>query len=266
MCRVTHDKTTCPRPRGFKLVFVKILRNFATSPIDEHMRITKLHYVFSFIFILFIGLSEPGFAQKKGKITKGLATWYGARYHGKKTTSGEVYNKNGMTAAHLTLPFGTQVKVTNPETKQSVIVRINDRGPFGNKKRIIDLSEAAARKIKIYQHGEAPVIVEILSATAWLDEGKSRMLAQAPVSAPENTIVPAYIVQAVAFPEIGQATEVNSLAQPLAIAPEETLENERKIEQVDAEQFANGADDEDLNDRLGRKNLNNFVRHIFGAS
>jgi len=68
-----------------------------------------------------------------------------------------------MTAAHPTLPFGTKVKVTNAKTNQSVIVRINDRGPFGKKGCIIDLSEAAARKIKLFNHGYGKVIVQVLS-------------------------------------------------------------------------------------------------------
>jgi len=69
-----------------------------------------------------------------------------------------------MTAAHPSLPFGTKVKVTNAVTKKSVIVRINDRGPFGKKGYIIDLSEAAARKIELYRNGLGKVIVQILSS------------------------------------------------------------------------------------------------------
>ncbi|KAA5539817.1 septal ring lytic transglycosylase RlpA family protein [Adhaeribacter rhizoryzae] len=216
------------------------------------MRITKLHYVFSFLFILFIGLSQPGFAQKKGKIQKGLATWYGIQYHGKKTSSGEVYNKNRMTAAHPTLPFGTKVKVTNSITKKSVIVRVNDRGPFGNKQRIIDLSEAAARKIKIYHHGEAQVIVEVLSVSYLMEVDKENLLAQAPAFAPENAtntnIIPAYVIQA--------------LEQPLM--PKRAYE--LKVSPADLEQFASGVEDEELNSQLGKKGINNFVKQLFGAS
>ncbi|PIQ22502.1 MAG: septal ring lytic transglycosylase RlpA family lipoprotein [Cytophagales bacterium CG18_big_fil_WC_8_21_14_2_50_42_9] len=127
------------------------------------MRINKLHYVFSFIFILFLNLHQPGYAQKKGTIQKGSATWYGSQYHGQKTSSGEVYNKNRLTAAHPSLPFGTQVKVTNAVNNQSVVVRINDRGPFGKKGYIIDLSEAAARKIALRNAGYGKVTVQVLS-------------------------------------------------------------------------------------------------------
>jgi len=127
------------------------------------MRINKLHYVFSFIFILFLNLHQPGYAQEKGTIQKGSATWYGSQYHGQKTSSGEVYNKNRLTAAHPSLPFGTQVKVTNAINNQSVVVRINDRGPFGKKGYIIDLSEAAARKIALRNAGYGKVTVQVLS-------------------------------------------------------------------------------------------------------
>lgn len=225
------------------------------------MRTTKLHYVFSFIFILSICISAPVNAQKKGRFQKGLATWYGAKYHGKKTTSGEVYNKNKMTAAHPTLPFGTKVKVTNPLNKKSVIVRINDRGPFGNKNRIIDLSEAAARKIKVYQDGEARVTVEVLSATAWLEADKKRVLARIPASAPDKTnhpaSLPGYVIQAGTFS--GWALE-----PPLAIEP--PFEYPSEGNQPAPSPFATRTPDEELKDSENKKGINVFVRHLFGAS
>ena len=127
------------------------------------MRKQNLHYVFSFIFLLFIGLNAPLLAQETGQIQEGSATWYGSRYHGKRTSSGEIFNKNRLTAAHPSLPFGTKVKVTHAGTNKTVVVRINDRGPFGTKGHIIDLSEAAARKIGLYQSGYAQVNVEVVS-------------------------------------------------------------------------------------------------------
>ena len=147
-----------------------MVRKFVPSPIDENMRIPKLHYVFSLILILFTCLSEAGYAQEKGKVQKGSATWYGSKYHGRRTTSGEIYNKNQMTAAHPTLPFGTKVKVTNTVSHKSVIVRINDRGPFGKKGHIIDLSEAAARKIDLYRYGYGKVTVQVLPAGAIIEK------------------------------------------------------------------------------------------------
>nr|WP_279231558.1 septal ring lytic transglycosylase RlpA family protein [Thermus thalpophilus] len=77
---------------------------------------------------------------------EGLAVWYGPGFHGKRTASGEVYNMHALTAAHPSLPFGTRVRVTNLKNGRSVVVRINDRGPFGGR-YIIDLSYAAAKAI-----------------------------------------------------------------------------------------------------------------------
>jgi len=89
-------------------------------------------------------------------IQTGVASWYGPGFHGKKTANGEKFNKNRLTAAHKTLPFNTLVKVINTENGKSVTVRINDRGPYA-KDRIIDLSEAAAKKIGITKTGTANV-------------------------------------------------------------------------------------------------------------
>jgi rare lipoprotein A len=92
----------------------------------------------------------------------GLASWYGPKFHGKLTASGEVFNQEKFTAAHRTLPWGSRVKVTNLANGKSVDVRINDRGPFG-KGRIIDVSRAAARALDIVGRGITTVRVEWLS-------------------------------------------------------------------------------------------------------
>jgi len=81
-------------------------------------------------------------------VQSGGASWYGPGFHGRKTANGERFNTHAMTAAHRSLPFGTRVKVTNHRTGNSVVVRINDRGPFVGG-RIIDLSQASARAIGI---------------------------------------------------------------------------------------------------------------------
>ena len=101
-------------------------------------------------------------APRPGYTETGYASWYGDPYHGRRAANGEIYDKNKWTAAHLTLPFGTQVKVNNLENNQSVVVRITDRGPFV-KGRIIDLSLAAARDIRMVGPGTALVRLEILS-------------------------------------------------------------------------------------------------------
>ncbi len=91
----------------------------------------------------------------------GKASWYGGGFHGRKTANGETYNMNALTAAHRSLPFGTLVRVTNTRSGSSVVVRINDRGPFVGG-RIIDLSRAAASQIGLTSSGVASVKVAVL--------------------------------------------------------------------------------------------------------
>jgi rare lipoprotein A len=102
--------------------------------------------------------------------TTGLASWYGPPYHNRKASNGEIFNMNAMTAASLTLPLGTIVRVTNVKTGDSALVRINDRGPFVAG-RILDLSMAAAKKIDLWRAGVAQVRLEVLKAPSPLDTG-----------------------------------------------------------------------------------------------
>ncbi|MEO1959060.1 MAG: septal ring lytic transglycosylase RlpA family protein [Nautiliaceae bacterium] len=96
-----------------------------------------------------------------GWTQEGLASWYGPNFHGKLTSNGEIYNMYAFTAAHKTLPMGTIVKVTNLNNGKSVIVRINDRGPFV-RDRIIDLSYVAGKVIGLDKTGIAPVRLKVL--------------------------------------------------------------------------------------------------------
>ncbi len=91
----------------------------------------------------------------------GLASWYGPGFHGNRSASGEVFNQNSMTAAHRSLPFGTQVRVTNLNNGRAVVVRINDRGPF-TRGRVIDLAAGAAQVIGLTNSGVAPVSLEVM--------------------------------------------------------------------------------------------------------
>jgi rare lipoprotein A len=97
-----------------------------------------------------------------GYTEEGNASWYGAPFHGRRASNGEVYDMYKLTAAHRTLPFETIVRVTNMGNSKSTIVRITDRGPFVDN-RIIDLSLAAAREIESVGPGVVPVRVEVLS-------------------------------------------------------------------------------------------------------
>lgn len=94
--------------------------------------------------------------SSKDHVERGLASWYGAKFHGRRTSSGEVYDMHQMTAAHKTLPLPSYVQVTNLDNQRSIVVRVNDRGPF-HRGRIIDLSQAAANKLGILKAGTARV-------------------------------------------------------------------------------------------------------------
>jgi rare lipoprotein A len=100
----------------------------------------------------------------------GMASWYGAPYHNRRGSNGEIYDMNAMTAAHLTLPLGSIARITNVKTGHSAVVRITDRGPFVEG-RIVDLSLAAAKALDVYLPGTAKVRLEVLQAPVPLDTG-----------------------------------------------------------------------------------------------
>lgn len=97
----------------------------------------------------------------KQEEVQGVASWYGDRFQGRRTANGESFDMHQMTAAHKTFPFNTVVRVIRADTRQNVIVRINDRGPF-SQGRVIDLSKAAANEIEMIRTGTAEVELEIL--------------------------------------------------------------------------------------------------------
>jgi len=98
----------------------------------------------------------------EGYVERGTASWYGTKFHGRRTSSGEPYDMHAMTAAHKTLPLPTYVRVTHLENGRSIIVRVNDRGPFVDD-RIIDLSYMAAQRLDMADAGTAPVEVKALT-------------------------------------------------------------------------------------------------------
>ena len=104
------------------------------------------------------GVAADGPADEDRVIAKGLASWYGGKFHGRRTASGEIYDKTAFTAAHKTLPFGTLVRVKSLRTGKEVVVRINDRGPHV-KNRVIDLSGAAASALGMKSRGVATVVL-----------------------------------------------------------------------------------------------------------
>lgn len=122
-----------------------------------------------FITTLLFSITLTTHAQKL-QTFKGAASYYSSRMHGHMTASGEKYDKEAYTCAHRTLPFGTILRVTNLRNDSVVLVKVNDRGPYG-RGRVIDLSTAAARRLDILQHGVAQVKVEVLPSELeiWLE-------------------------------------------------------------------------------------------------
>ncbi len=114
-------------------------------------------------------LSVPE-GTKPLSVETGKASWYGAPYHNRRSSNGQIYDMNQLTAAHLTLPLGSTVRVTNLKTGHSTIVRITDRGPFV-KGRIVDLSLAAAKQADVWKAGVAPVRLEVLRTPVPSDHG-----------------------------------------------------------------------------------------------
>ena len=152
---------------------------------DSYTVMGKTYYVMD---------SAEGFKQK------GIASWYGNKFHGKRTSSGEDYNMYAMTAAHKTLPIPVYVEVTNVDNGRKAIVKVNDRGPF-HQGRIIDLSYAAATKLGVAQTGTANVSIRVMLSEADKNLRRSGTFIESPVSEGDKLYV-----QVAAF-----STEENAL-------------------------------------------------------
>lgn len=113
------------------------------------------------VLLVAVALGFCGLVPQKAAAQCGIASWYGGKFHGRRTANGEVYNMHGVSAAHKGLRFGTRVRVTNRKTGRSIVVRINDRGPF-IKGRIIDLSGGARQALGM--GGLASVCLDVVSA------------------------------------------------------------------------------------------------------
>jgi len=106
--------------------------------------------------------SEVPTDERHGDVLHGDASYYASFFKGRKTSNGERYDPKKMTAANRTLPFGTRLRVTRVDTGKSVVVRVNDRGPFGKRRRILDLSRAAAEQLNLIGPGHAEVEAVVL--------------------------------------------------------------------------------------------------------
>jgi rare lipoprotein A len=154
-----------------------------------------------------------------GYVAEGTASWYGSKFHGRRTSSGETYDMYALTAAHRSLPIPTYVRVTNLDNGKSLVVRVNDRGPFHGD-RLIDLSYAAAVKLGFADSGTAPVRVRALSPGDG-DEAKARTASvQGDVpdeASQEGTI----FIQVGAFAHFANAQEVRARVQGADVRPVE---------------------------------------------
>ena len=131
---------------------------------------------------------------------EGYASWYGKRYHGKKTSIGETYDMYQMTGAHKTLPLPCYIKVTNLKNKRSVIIRVNDRGPFIDE-RIVDLSYAAAHRLKIIKKGSELVKIEMVNPSLAI-----KALKETNETSSAETSIKYFYIQAGAFSNEENAT------------------------------------------------------------
>ena len=145
----------------------------------------------------YIALGKKYYPLETAKNYKktGTASWYGTLFHGKKTASGETYDMYSMTAAHTVLPLPSYVKVTNVENGRSVIVRVNDRGPFKHE-REIDLSYAAAYKLRLIEKGSGLVQVEAIDPTQHVSQNITLQQQSTPL---KETTSPQHYIQAGAF-------------------------------------------------------------------
>ena len=198
---------------------------------------------------------------------RGIASWYGRMFHWQKTASGETYDMYAMTAAHPTLPIPSYARVTNVATGQSVVVRINDRGPFLHD-RIIDLSYAAAHRIGVAQKGSGEVIVESVLPE---DTVASAALPPVATAATESMVQPAapalplggstpptqagagrFVVQLGAFRDYGNARNflARSRERVVAVAGEPRVSQVDGLWRVYVGPYDNASDAKRIGDRL----------------
>ncbi len=136
--------------------------------------------------------------NSKGYIQRGIASWYGKKFHGRRTSNGETYNMYAMSAAHKSLPLPSYVEVTNLSNNRRVIVRVNDRGPF-HENRIIDLSYTAARKLGIVKSGTGLVEIRVIDSAGYAKKEKPVRLGAPVRTSSAGTGVDGFYIQVGAF-------------------------------------------------------------------
>lgn len=176
-------------------------------------------------------------------IETGIASWYGPNFNGKQTASGETYNMDELTAAHRTLPFNSILRVINKSNNKSVIVRINDRGPY-LKNRIIDLSKEAARRINLIEKGSTEVKLFLLSES----------------TLPINIKVPHFTVQIGSYKTKSDALSFASRISESRIV--EAVVNRQKYYRIYIGLFKEKSDAENKLRTLQNKGIDGFVKQV----
>ncbi|MFN4145166.1 MAG: septal ring lytic transglycosylase RlpA family protein [Runella sp.] len=133
--------------------------------------------LFYLVLFFFFSVNLPTSAQLLGKEEKGKASFYAKKFNGRKTSLGEIFNQKEFTAAHRTLPFNTMVEITNLTNNKSVIVRVNDRGPY-HRSRLIDLSHAAAEYLGIVKTGVATVKLRVVGMEGMVLLGRNEVITE----------------------------------------------------------------------------------------
>ena len=250
---------------------------------------------FSFL-LLILGLQVASAAAgedettgtAKAAVIRGRASWYGREHQGQATSSGERFNRFKYTCAHRSLPFGTRLRVTNPDNGKSVVVRVTDRGPFRHQ-RVLDLSEVAARPLSIVQHGAVNIIAEVVSDETPLgptdapadladlltaDTTTTIAAAQVAVTVPATAATVAtkltFVVQAGTFSNSTNAQAQLAKIQKMDALLPATIEVEtasgKELNRVLIGKFDSWSSAEKARRRLQQHGINGLVRRVGTAS
>ncbi|OON70742.1 septal ring lytic transglycosylase RlpA family protein [Hymenobacter sp. CRA2] len=211
----------------------------------------------------------PNATAAKSTVMRGRASWYGREHQGHRTSNGSRFDRNKYTCAHKTLPFGTKLRVSNPETGKAVVVQVTDRGPYRHQ-RILDLAEVAARPLDIVRMGAVGVVAEVVSDDTPL--GPVAGTVQVPEPEPTDIAVTdttpepeaTYVVQAGTFGELRNAealaAQIKALDAQLAVAVRQDNVNGRALNRVIVGQRLPRAEADDVWQRLQNRGINGLVR------
>ncbi|MBO3271114.1 septal ring lytic transglycosylase RlpA family protein [Hymenobacter defluvii] len=224
-------------------------------------------------------------------VLRGRASWYGREHQGRRTSSGERFDRHKYTCAHKTLPFGTRLRVTNPDNGKAVVVRVADRGPFRHA-RILDLSEIAARPLGIVADGSADVVAEVVPETTPLgpiaapadlaalveDEAlalgtpleTTEVAVEVPAAAAPVVLNPTYVVQAGTFGDARNAAamqaKILAVDQQLSVTVATETVASRSLNRVVVGGFADWATADAVRKRLQRGGITGLVRKVPAAA